>query len=662
MRGRLTRRSLNLRTWPPTLALALLAATVPACSQLAPQVPGTGQKIPAASVALDRVHLTLVLPGGADASAAGARFEAQGRRTAAILPARRYRVEIRGHDLPGPVTAEATGAIDAATLEIANVPPGTNRLITLQALDDGGADIAGASWAAVASLVSTRNRVTLSAASTAAGRVWARWLDIGESALASGQDPAAVQRKLIQVKDAGNLPHVAFVDAAKWADAAAAADATEVGAAGFSIAPAAVDVTVAGAPAAVPADIWVDDPASPLQSGVSRLTSQSGRYRVAPVLPGTWTVRASVPGLGTVSKTVTLTAGATMDVALAFDGWKAGPALPVPLGNASAATDGRYIYLVGGVTDEYTTTGGVRTAGIATDSCWFLDSAAPNPAWQALPSLPAAREGAAVGISGGKLIVVGGMSGSTEFLDAYGLNLSNPQAWSQLSSPQSLKANCEDSLCDPALPIGTFDDAGALTLLWSVFDERKAAPWALGHSHRWNPASQVWVRDPADVPPIRTPRRRAGVGSVGDLVVVAGGDAQAVREGSAWRGSLSPSLAVVEVFDKATRKWSSWPDLPTPRSELAATGAGASLYAVGGVDFQDYALDVVERFDLTSRAWYPAPALAEPRSAFPLVYAGGKLWAIGGSPARRLNRYDIGWPGSALALKSVETLAVGGAQ
>lgn len=605
---------------------------------------------------LERVHLTLVLPGAADGPG-------RDRQAAALLSARRYRIGIRAHDLASPVTAEATGAAQAITIEVANVPPGTNRLITVQALDDGGQETSDAAWMAVASLSNPRNRVTLSAVSTAVGRVWARWLDAGKAALAASQDPAAVQRRLLAAKDALGLPHVAFVNAEKWADATAEAAGGDVGTVGFGIAPAAVDVTLEGAPRAVPADLWVDDPASPLQTGVSRLTSQTGRYRLAPVMPGTWTVHASVPGLGTVSRTVTLTAGATADVKLRFEGWQSGPELPVPLGNASATSDGRFIYLVGGVTAEYTTTEGVRMGGIATDSCWILDTAAASPSWKPLPSLPVAREGAAIGLSGGRLIVVGGFQGSSEFVDAYGLSLANPQAWVQLVPPQSLRESCEDPSCDPGIPIGSFDDGGRMSLLWSVFDDQRDVPWARGHSHRWDPGSEVWVRDPADIPGLRTPRRRAGVGSAGGFVVVAGGDAQAVREGQAWRGSVSPTLAVVEAFDLSKRVWAAWPDLPTPRSELAVagvgTGTGASLYAVGGVDFQDYPLDVVERFDLKTRAWYPAPALREARSAFPLVVAGGKLWAIGGSPSRRLNRNDLAYPGSAVVLKTVETLALG---
>ncbi len=643
---------LTLRTWSTIPAIAVLAASLGACSPPVAQLSGSGLAVPTATVSLAGVQLTLVLPAGPDLPAAS-------RQIRAILPAKRYRITIRAHDIDSPLTAEATGAADAATIEVAGVSPGNNRLVALQALDDAGADIPGAAWMAVATLVSNRNRVTLSAGSTAVGSVWRRWLDAGKTALASAQDPAVVGRKLVALKEGGNLPHLAFVDAAKWADAAGAAGNLEVGTSGFGITPAALDVTIEGAPAAVPADIWVDDPASPLQAGLSRLTSQSGRYQVSPVLPGTWTVRANVPGLGTLSKAVTLAAGATSDVTLAFDGWKAGPDLPAPLGNSSAATDGRYIYLVGGATSEFTTSGGVRLAGGATSSCWVLDTSLPSPTWTDLPALPVAREGAAVGISAGKLIVAGGINGSSDFLDGYSLNLADPQGWTQISSPQSLVPVCQNDSCEPGIPVGAFDDGGRPVLLWTVFDDLPVPPWALGHTHRWDPDSAVWVRDPADIPPIRTPRARVGVGVVSGFAVVAGGNSEAIREGNAWKGSLMSSLATVEAFDLAGRKWVSWPDLPTPRSELSVAGASGSLYAAGGVDFHDYALDVVERYDTSKQVWYPAPALREPRSSFPLVFAGGKLWAIGGSPARRMNRYVPSWPGSALAMKSVETLTVG---
>jgi hypothetical protein len=583
------------------------------------------------------------------------------RHSQAVRPANRYRVTLRAHDLTNPLTAEATGTAEAATLEVANVPPGQNRLIVLQALTDDGQDIPGAKWHAVATLLSSRNRVVLSPAADAVGRVWARWLDQGKVTFAGAQDPGAVARKLEAIRAGANRPSLYYVDAARFADAAASASSLEVGTTGFDIAPAILDLTLSGAPANVPADIWVSDPASPLQSGVSRIVSLSeGRYRIEPILAGTWTVNASVPGLGVASKTVTLDAGATVATTLSFAGWQAGPALPVAVGNAGAATDGRKIYLVGGVTPQLRQKDGVTIPGAATDSCWVLDTAAASPVWQALPAIGSAREGAAVAIVQNRLYAIGGASGGSEFIDAWALDLTSPSSWIQLISPQAL-AGCANGVCpDPGLPILGFDDGARVAVLWGVFNDQANPPFSRGHSHRYDAGGNLWTKDPSDIPAIRTPRQRAAAGVLGNLVIVAGGDREAVREGSASRGSAIPALATVEVFDKASRKWAAWPDLLTPRSEAAGAGASGSFFVAGGVDVQDHALDIVERYDLAKRAWFPAPPLREPRSAFPLVPAGGKLWAIGGSPSRDLNRTELDDKGAAITLKTVETLDLGG--
>ncbi len=597
--------------------------------------------------------MTLVLPAGVDAPRA--------RRSAALLPAARYRVTIEAHDIVTPISTISADAADAATLEIGNVPPGVARLITLDALTASDSPIPGATWRAVATIAASRTRVVLSASSTAVGRVWARWLASGKQAFAAAQSPSEVARKLDAIKIAGRLPHHAFVAADKFADAAVAAGSLDVGTSGFAIAPAAVSLTLSGAPGRVSADVWVDDPASPLQTGLSPLISQSaGRYTLAPILPGDWTVNASVPGMGVVSKTVTLAAGATADVSLAFAGWQPGPDLPTGLGNAVAASDGTKIYVVGGIVSKQGKLNGAFTSGAATDSVLMLDTSLPSPTWQRLPDLPVAREGGAVAISSGRLYVMGGSDGGSDYNDALALDLATPIGWTGLDGPAPLNSACSDGRCAQArTPIGAFDDKGGVALLWTVFDDIPRPPYAVGHVHRFDPKDGKWTLDPPELPAMRTPRRWTAVAALNSLAIVAGGDRQAVIEGDASPGRPTYSLPTVEAFDLESRKWATWPDMPTGRSECAAAGASGSFYVAGGVDQLNAPLDVVERFDLAKKTWLPAPALREPRSSFPLVFAGGKLWAIGGSPSRGVQKNTfVSYSG--ITLQTVETLAVGG--
>ena len=581
--------------------------------------------------------LTLVLPPIA------------ARRSLALNTAPRYRVTISAADLVTPMTAVATGAAEARTLEIAGVPLGANRVITLSGEDAAGVPVVGAVYMAVTALSNARNRVVLSAATTAVGRVWARWLATGQAALATAQDPTVILRRLDAIKQADNLPHFAFIDTNRWADAAAQATHSDVGLLGFAIQPGSVDLVVSGAPTSVPGDIWLDDPASPLQSGLSQLTSQSGgAYRIKPVLPGTWTIFASVPGMAVATASVTVSAGVVATATLTFPGWVPAPALPTAIGNAAIATDGRFIYVLGGVGS-----GGTLQAGT-----YKLDTSAAIPAWAPMQSLPKAREGAIALVLGPRLFIAGGQtSGGVVLSDVQFIAPANPSGWVQVPSPPALTGSCQTQYCpDAGLPIGAFGDGGLMAILWTVFNESTLVPYSRGHFQAFDPDADSWKKDPDNLPQIRTPRRRPGFGLVGNALVVAGGDQQVHEEGNAFALSTALANPTVEALDLTTRKWAAWPDMPTPRAELAVADVGGKLYAVGGVDPANYVLDTVEIYDPAAGRWAPGPPLRTPRSTFGLVKAGGRLWAIGGSPSRRLNDSIDGMP---TATDSVETLVVG---
>ncbi|MNX75076.1 N-acetylneuraminate epimerase [compost metagenome] len=531
------------------------------------------------------------------------------------------------------------------------LPLGSNRLLVLQGLDAEDRPLPGAEWLAVAPLATGSNQVVLSSAATAVGKVWARWLDTGHRSLAQQADPAQVARRLEALKRASNLPHHALIDANQWADAVAAASGSLEVPGTFAIAPGSALVTVTGAPAAVSAELWIDDPVSPLQSGVSPVTTQTGgRYRVGPVMPGIWTAWVSVPGFGVASRSLSVPAGGEASVKLEFKGWEAGPKLPVALGNAGYATDGRHLYVVGGV----------RQGGATSAACWKLDTHATNPTWQPLPDMPSPRDGAACVVIGRTLYVVGGYTKGTGYRqDALSLSLDAGQpAWLPLSEIPSINGR---PLSQLGYPVGAFSLDGKLTVLINAFGDLVGeAPFDRSHTAQYDPVLNAWFVDANGVPTIRTPRDRAGFTPVvvqgAAQLMVAGGDKPDIQENRGSYGFLFRSATPrVEALDLSRRQWAGWPDLPTGRSELAIAQAGSSLYAVGGVDNQEHSLETVERLDLGTRRWLPGPPLATPRSSFGLLVAGGRLWAIGGSPSLFLN--DMAG-GSARALDSVEVLEV----
>ncbi len=592
-------------------------------------------------MAAGRPGVELVLPAQ---KAPGAPLGVSRAVQAVVAVPQTYAVSFAAADLPTPILATVSAGSSSQTLAIPDVPAGVNRVITVQGEDATGNPVAGAAWMAVASFVQPTTQVDLDAGSTAVGRAFARWLQTGEDQLAETASPSVVARSLDAIMSANRLPHYSFVDAASWADAVAkSAGNMDVGTA-FMTQPAEVDVTLQGVPDDAPATLWVDDPASPVQTGLAPATSETETFAVAPVTPGSWTAWASVPGLGLASASVTVSAGGSASVTIAFPGWTPGPALPVPTGNAAVATDGRYLYVVGGVLE-----GGAETA-----SCWKLDTQASSPAWTALPALPPqaeAREGAAAAVLGSTLYVVGGTGGGMDYDDAWSLDLTSSSAsWAPLNGASAPNL---DFQAHPTVPMAAIASGSDLLALWTFFDDIPAPPFAASHFASFDPGTGFWTYDPATLPAMRTPRKRAGVAVFDGALVVAGGDREAVEQGVAGPGTTLPAVATVEALTGG--RWTAWPDLPAGRSELALAQAGNSLYAAGGVTADEVPVTDVYRYDPSLGEWLPAPPLGTARSSFGLLYVGGRLWAIGGSPAHQFNQTAYG---SALALASVETLQV----
>lgn len=623
----------------PTSLFALTLAVSAGCQVL----PGAKAPVSLLAPASEGASLTLVLPPTASATR---KTQAQALGLDAKL-----RLTVLAGDLDASMSVVVPGAESAKTVRAAGLPVGHNRLIELRALDGQDRPLPGAEWLAVATLASGSNEVTLSPAATAVGRVWERWLATGARSLARQADPVQVMRHLEILKRTSAAPHHALLDASKWADAVASASGSLDVAGSFAIAPGSAHVTVEGAPSTVPAELWIDDPVSPLQGGVSPATTQTGgRYRVGPILPGTWTVWVSVPGFGVASRSLSVAAGGEASVSVAFKGWEAGPKLPVAVGNAGYATDGRHLYVIGGVVQ----------GGANTTACWRLDTLQATPSWQPLPDLPSARDGAATALIGSKLYIVGGYTkGEGYRKDAHVLDLSAASpAWEALIDLPSINGKPISTL---GYPVGAFAQGGKLTVLINSFGDAVAeAPYDRSHAAQYDPRTQAWAVDASGIPTIRTPRVRAGFATLAiqgaPQLMVAGGDKPDIQENRGSFGFLFRSaMPRVEGLDLSRNQWAGWADLPTARSELAIASSGNWLYAAGGVDNQESALETVERLDLSTRRWLPGPPLQTPRSSFGLLAAGGRLWAIGGAPSLFLND-AVG--SSARVLDQVEVLTL----
>ena len=173
--------------------------------------------------------------------------------------------------------------------------------------------------------------------------------------------------------------------------------------------------------------------------------------------------------------------------------------------------------------------------------------------WSRLPSSPTARAAHAVAVIGHRLYAAGGANetGSLRSLDVYDFE---SRRWSR-----------GPSFPPPARNHTTGVASGGRFYVLAGRDARNFAAAA-----RYDPRRRKWER----LPPLRTARGGIASARLSDgRIVVLGGE------------RLEPggtTIAEVELFDPRTRRWSSLPDLRTPRHGLGGAALGRRVFAIDG--------------------------------------------------------------------------------
>ncbi|MBM3270181.1 MAG: hypothetical protein FJZ01_21310 [Candidatus Sericytochromatia bacterium] len=600
--------------------------------------------LPAVSLGYPATRLTLELAP-----------EPAGRAVASIagIPGN-VRITVESSDIQTPVSAVSTASLDSGKLVVEGVPAGKKRLITLTVLGQDGKTPTSVSLRAVADLAVGAQTVAVSPRTTAIGGVFARLLATAPGKVVyPGLDPVAVGALIDQIKSfPPRVPHYALIDTALVADDIADRAGGLPGAGTrYQIAPAAIRLTVAGAPENALARLVVDDPVSPKASGLSRLTTQTGgEYEIQPVLPGTWKLTFQVGNSLSAALPVTVAAGETATASIDFNaqnGWTAGPALPAPLGATGVAVSGTKIYVAGGVTP----------GGRATDSLYVIDVAAQVPAWTKLPNMKFAREGPAAGVIADVLVVAGGQT------------VDDAGAKTRVASTEVYSPLLDNWVTGKDLP-AAFTAGSAKAIWWGglasayslskIFAFQGIADYGitLAAAAEYNPYTDTW--DATSSPTPLTPRMLSAATLLNNRIYLVGGQKPAnptFNQSAATQAPLG-ARAEVEVLDvtESPRVWRAAPPLQVGRSEPGAAASPTRVYVAGGVGPGERALASVEAFDPVNGLWFYMPAMRTARSSFGLVYVRNRLWAIGGSPSRYLG-FTGG--GSALATDSVETLPIG---
>ena len=289
-----------------------------------------------------------------------------------------------------------------------------------------------------------------------------------------------------------------------------------------------------------------------------------------------------------------------------FDGtgWQDYADIPVPGDHLAAASDGRYLYAVGGRRLEV-------TANTAVVQRFDLNA----DRWTQLPAMPTKVSDCAVAIVGGRLIVVGGESTGTVYNTVRAFDLT-ASTWSTLPN----LAVARHGLAMAAIGNTLYAIDGA------------AQP---GHN-----ASTSTVQTLA-VP--RGPAQPAGGWQLGSNSLVAVQQVgAAVLDGRIWvAGGLTDAenaTAKTEFYDPTVGTWSPGPDLPVPLHHAMMVSYQNTVWVIGG--FQPRGGEVsgvasarVLHLNAAQTGWVDGPELHHARAAGAAAVVGGKIVVVGGRTA-----------------------------
>ena len=271
--------------------------------------------------------------------------------------------------------------------------------------------------------------------------------------------------------------------------------------------------------------------------------------------------------------------------------WGALPSAPLERSEVAASRIGGFIYVVGGF-EPARTSPAVERYDIR------------RRRWKRVRSMPLAVNHPTAVARGGDLYVHGGYTAGLGLTQPTGaLQRYDPShdRWSRLpSSPTPRAAHATAAIGDRLYVAGGANDTGSLRSL-EVYDFRRRR-WSRGPSfpgparnhttgvasggrfyvlagrdsrnftaaERYDPRRRGWER----LPPLQTARGGIASARLDDgRIVVFGGE------------RLEPggtTIAEVELFDPRRRRWSSLPDMRTPRHGLGGAALGRRVFAIEG--------------------------------------------------------------------------------
>jgi non-specific serine/threonine protein kinase len=293
-----------------------------------------------------------------------------------------------------------------------------------------------------------------------------------------------------------------------------------------------------------------------------------------------------------------------------FDGerWTDVADIPTPREHLGAASDGRYLYALGG-----------RELSADKNSTALERYDPDSDTWTELEGMPEAVGSLGAAFAGGRLITVGGESTTTVSDAVQGYDVKG-QRWAQLPPlPTARHGAAVTAVKDSVYAIGGATVPGHLgtTKEAEVLD-------LSGRSSATPVTTNVKWRAIADAP---SKRQYAAATEVGGRVWIFGG----IGEGEKATNETA-------AYDRAINNWTVGPKLPRPLHHFAAVTYHNEAVVIGGfvpgAELTSGESDQV--YALRDGSWERLPPLSHPRAAAAAAVVGDKIVVVGGQANGKL--------------------------
>jgi N-acetylneuraminic acid mutarotase len=281
--------------------------------------------------------------------------------------------------------------------------------------------------------------------------------------------------------------------------------------------------------------------------------------------------------------------------------WSTAAPAPTKRSEVAAGTLSDKIYVVGGF--EPPGMGNVMNLAITP----LLEEYDPSAdRWTTKAALPVGLHHVGIGVSGGRLYVIGGYRQS-------GLNVWQPVATVFAYDPATDTWAEHASMPTARGALSVTVQAGKLYAIGGYDGKGNSAAVEI-----YDPMRNSW----ATRAPLPTPRDHLASATVSGKVYAIGGRIN---------GDFHRNLAVTEVYDPVTDQWKRVMDLPTARSGITAAEVGGKVYVFGG-EGGDGTFRENEAYDPAREAWEAMAPMPTARHGLGSAIVRGRIYVISGGP------------------------------